>query len=628
MKEVDAILFPILRESGCPIPPDFTSVKQLDSDLFYTSAVTITRLINSTSPPSSSPLTKHPLAMPTGKAARFRITSALCQEIKGKGYPGELGYESFLYPNEGEMRRLLRFLVEKLPKPEAVETEDSAPSAAGDVHGRIHAALLSFAKETTVHPITYLPYHTVQLELPALSPAAALGYTRSYQPLLPLQPMHPAAFIPSLIELNLHSLLLAAEKEQQWNDPSAPTAEQRRLNLTSALRASFSSALAQAGTGGAGAVSRKALALYSVAGEGGVGTRTTAFSRRVQFEQEAGQAQAQVVSEVGTVTTVNEVGQSAEEREAEEEERRRTREQQLNDLNAHLTDLTAQLSSFDSRIASFTSSSRQLEAELTALASSTAALEEAYKVKKKTLDLLPEAQRNEKELRALVEGSGARLIDLANEWETHRQSLLTRLRRAHALLQERREAAVSKAESIKSMREEMKGKADDLRSKEAQLTALQAEVSGLAKSSSRMTFIRRIMDIMKNIDKQKAEITRVLQDVRQVQRDINQLTEAASRAYAVADDIVFSAAKQSGGGSGDVVGAKAYRSVVELREAFGSLVGVVEGIGRVQGEMRELQASVADLEGRNTALNMERVETDLAQVKKENKQLTAKIKGK
>ena len=627
MEEVDAILFPILRESGCPLPPDLTSVKQLDSDLFYTSAVTILRLINSTSPPPSSPLTKHPLAMPTGKAARFRITSALCQEIKGKGYPSELGYESFLYPNEGEMRRLLRFLVEKLPKPEAVEAEDSTPSAAGDVHSRIHSALLSFAKESAVSAIPYHPYHTVQLELPALSPAAALAYTRTHQPLLPLQPIRPAAFIPSLLELNLLSLLLAAEKEKQWNDPSAPSAEQRRLNIASTLRASFSSALAQSGLEGAGAVSRKALSLYSVVGGGAMGTRTTAFSRRVQFEQEAGQAQAQVVSEVGTVTTVNEVGQSAEEREAEEEERRRTREQQLNDLNVHLTGLTSQLSDFDSRIASFTSSSRQLEAELTALASSTVALEDAYKVKKKTLDLLPEAQRNEKELKSLVEGSGARLIDLAKEWETHRQSLLTRLRRAHALLQERREAAVSKAESIKSMREEMKSKADDLRSKEGQLTALEAEVAALPKSTSRMTFIRRIMDIMKNIDKQKAEITRVLSDVRQVQRDINQLTEAANRAYAVADDIVFSAAKQSGGG-GDAVGAKAYRSVVELREAFGALVGVVEGIGRVQGEMRELQASVADLEGRNTALNMERVETDLAQVKKENKQLTAKLKGK
>ena len=629
MEDVDAILLPILRESGCPLPPELTSMKQLDSDLFYTSSVTILRLINSSSPSSSStsPLTKHPLAMPTGKAARFRITSALCAEIKGKGYPAELGYESFLYPNEAEMRRLLRFLVEKLPKLEPAEADDLHPtSPAADIHSRVHAALLAFSKQTTPLSIARHPYSTVQLELPALSPAAALAYTRGFQPLLPLQPARPSAFIPSLLELNLHSLLQAAEREKQWNDPSAIPAEQRRLNLIASMRAALSSELAR--VGGATTSSRRALHLYAVGGEAGVGggLRATAFSRRVQFEQEAGQAQAQVVSEVGTVTRVNDVGQSAEEREAEEEERRRTREQQLTQLNTQLTDTSQTLAALDTRISSFSSSSRQLEAELLALASSTTALEEAYKVKKRTLDLLPEAQKNESELRALVDASSARLLDLATEWETHRQSLLNRLRRAHALLQERKEAAAGKAEVLKSMREEQKTKADDLQAKDGQLTAAQAELAALTKGASRLTFIRRIMDIMRNIDKQKAEIHRVLTDVRQVQRDINQLTEAAHRAYAVADDIVFSAAKAGGGG--DAVGAKAYRQVVELREAFGGLVGVVEGIGRMQGEMRELQASVADLEGRNTALNMERVETDLAQVKKENKALTAKLKAK
>ena len=639
MEEVDAILFPILRECGCPLPPELSSVKQLDSDLFYTSSVTILRVINaaSPSPPPASPLTKHPLSMPTGKAARFRITSALCHEIKDKGYQHELGYEAFLYPSEVEMRRLLRFLVDKLPKHEAAEVDEAHAGdagAGGDVHARVHSALLAFAKQTVSTPVTYHPFHTVQLELPSLSPAPTLAYTRAHQPLLPLQPFTPSSFIPSLLQTNLLALLTSAEREKQWNDPTAPSAEAKRAALTAAVRAALQGELGRVG-GGLGSVSRKALELYSVVGEGGGkggvrGVGGSAFGRRVQFEQQREAVQAQVVSEVGTITSVNESGQSAEEREAEEEERLRAREAQLNDLNAQLSDYTQQLSALDSRIDSFTSSSRQLEAELTALTSSTSALEAAYLVKKRTLDLLPEAQRNETELKGLVEGSSRRLIDIAAEWEEKRQTLLARLRRQQALLQERKEGALSKAESIKSMRDEMKSKADDLRAKESLLTALQAELAALPKSTSRLTFIRRILDICRNIDKQKAEIQRVLADVRQVQRDINQLTEASNRAYAVADDIVFSAAKAAGGGGGaggDGVGARAYRSVVELRQAFGGLVGVVEGIGRLQSEMRELQASVDDLESRNTALNMERVETDLAQVRRENKALQAKLKG-
>ena len=626
MEEVDAILFPILRESGCPLPADVTSMKQLDADLFYTSCVTILRLINAASSPSShhtpSPLTKHPLAMPTGKAARFRITSALCAELKEKGYASELGYEAFLYPNEADMRAVLRFLVEKLPKSEPADDTDARPSAPTDVHARIAAALAAFTKQTTPAALTYRPFHTVHLELPALSPPAALAYARTHQPLLPLQPADRANFVPSLLETNMLALLEAAEREKQWNDPTAPSPEQRRAALTAVVRSSLSSTLA-AGSG-ARAVSRKALAQYSVVGDrvtGGAGA--SAFGRRIQFEQEREAAQAQVVSEVGTVTSVNEAGQSAEEREAEEEERRRSREQQLNELNQSLTDHTAQLSALDARIASFTSSSRQLEAELAALASTTSALEDAYRVRKRTLDLLPDAHRNEAELRALVDASSQRLLDIAAEWETHRQALLTRLRRHQALLQERKEGAAAKAESIKSMREEQKAKADDVRAKEALLVGLQAELAALPKSTHRSVYVRRIMDIMRNIDKQKAEIGRVLADVKQIQRDINALTEASNRAYAMADDIVFSSAKQGGGGP---EGVRAYRCVVELREAFGALVGVVEAIGRVQGEERELQASVEDLDSRNTALNMERVETDLAQVRKENKQLQAKLK--
>ena len=640
MEDVDAILLPILRESGCPLPPDVVSMKQLDSDLFYTSAVTILRLIHAASPTPlpSSPLTKHPLSMPTGKAARFRITSALCNDIKGLGLPSELGYEAFLYPGEADTRRVLRFLVEKLPKLEPADGDPAAASAhpSTDVHSRIHQALDALSKHQPHPPSTIPtptgstphPFHTIHLELPALSPASALAYTRNHQPLLPLQPSHPPSLLPSLRELNLQALLQAAERERQWNDPSAASAEQRRAALTAAMRASLSTDLARAGA--TTASSRRALHLYSVGGEGrgAVGMGATAFSRRVQFEQEAGHAQAQVVSNVGTVTVVTAQGQTAEEREADEEALRRAREQQLTELNAQLTAASQQLSDLDARITAFASSSRALEAEVAALVSSTAALEEAYRVKKRTLDLLPEAHRNEAELRALVDASSARLLALATEWEAHRQSLLHRLRRAHALLQERKESAASKADAIKSMREEQKAKAEDLRAKDAQLTAAQAELAAMAKGVSRVTFLRRIADVMRNIDKQKAEIGRVLGDVRQVQRDINGLTEAANRAYAVADDIVFSAAKGGGGGGGDAVGARGYRLVVELREAFGALVGVVEGIGRVQGEMRELQASVADLEGRNTALNMERVETDLAQVRKENKALTAKLKAK
>ena len=36
--------------------------------------------------------------------------------MKDAGYPGEIGYQTFLYSSVKEWRRLLMFLLEKLPK--------------------------------------------------------------------------------------------------------------------------------------------------------------------------------------------------------------------------------------------------------------------------------------------------------------------------------------------------------------------------------------------------------------------------------------------------------------------------------------------------------------------------------
>ena len=46
---------------------------------------------------------------------------------KGMGYRGEIGYQTFLYSNETDIRKVFIFLVEKLPK----ETTDSTEEALG-----------------------------------------------------------------------------------------------------------------------------------------------------------------------------------------------------------------------------------------------------------------------------------------------------------------------------------------------------------------------------------------------------------------------------------------------------------------------------------------------------------------
>jgi peptidoglycan hydrolase CwlO-like protein len=79
--------------------------------------------------------------------------------------------------------------------------------------------------------------------------------------------------------------------------------------------------------------------------------------------------------------------------------------------------------------------------------------------------------------------------------------------------------------------------------------------------------------------------------------------------------------------SQDDVMTRTYKYVVHLREGFVELVSGVEAKGKAENEIRALQAQIDDVESRNSSLNTERIEGDLAQVKKENKALQAKIKA-
>ncbi|KAH8378586.1 hypothetical protein KR009_000070 [Drosophila setifemur] len=49
-------------------------------------------------------------------AQRFGVASSLAEGCKESGYRGDIGYQTFLYPNAVELRRLLMFLIEQLPR--------------------------------------------------------------------------------------------------------------------------------------------------------------------------------------------------------------------------------------------------------------------------------------------------------------------------------------------------------------------------------------------------------------------------------------------------------------------------------------------------------------------------------
>lgn len=69
-----------------------------------------------------------PFEAPKGVAARHRLGSKLAGLLKELGYAGDCGYNHFLYPSEKDTRRILSWLVGKLPR---AKQEEDGLSIAG-----------------------------------------------------------------------------------------------------------------------------------------------------------------------------------------------------------------------------------------------------------------------------------------------------------------------------------------------------------------------------------------------------------------------------------------------------------------------------------------------------------------
>lgn len=65
------------------------------------------------------PSLKIPETMPTGMAQKYGVTIALAEKCTEIGFRGDIGYQTFLYSNNlAELRRVLMFLIDQLPKDE------------------------------------------------------------------------------------------------------------------------------------------------------------------------------------------------------------------------------------------------------------------------------------------------------------------------------------------------------------------------------------------------------------------------------------------------------------------------------------------------------------------------------
>lgn len=242
------------------------------------------------------------------------------------------------------------------------------------------------------------------------------------------------------------------------------------------------------------------------------------------------------------------------------------------------------------------------------------------RVKKQTIDLLPDAENNLAKLQTLVESSAKRVVSLASQWEKHRAPLIEERRRLKELCSNRELESSRKLSEIKDLHDRIRQSADEAKKKEGLYKQLITEFENLPKDVSRSAYTQRILEIVGNIRKQKEEITKILSDTKDLQKEINSLTGKLDRTFAVTDELVFKDAKK------DESVRKSYKYLAALHENCTQLIQTIEDTGTIMREIRDLEEQIETENGKKTVSNLEKILEDYKAIRQENSALATKIR--
>lgn len=109
MEEVDAIILQSLREIGCNLEED-ARLRTLTPEEIFKCLGKLCKSIKPDAEISNN--------LPSQMAQRFAAASQIVDCCKSLGYNGDLGYQTILYSNPNELRRILMWLIEHIPKSE------------------------------------------------------------------------------------------------------------------------------------------------------------------------------------------------------------------------------------------------------------------------------------------------------------------------------------------------------------------------------------------------------------------------------------------------------------------------------------------------------------------------------
>ncbi|XP_003402365.1 coiled-coil domain-containing protein 22 homolog [Bombus terrestris] len=579
MEEVDNIIIHSLRQIGCDITENIKNLSGFNTELVVEATVKCLDIIR--------PGLGLSTILPINMAARFRLGATLAQACSELGYKGDIGYQTFLYSSEADLRKVFMFLIEKLPK----ESDKPLSEPVSNIVLLEKSIATAIAQSLSVSWLPHychtkgfrnrgrakIPYKSVNLEVPKMeSKEEYQDYCIHYLQSVSEQVQNESSLLPSLISYNaraLHTHSMSILDQINW------------------LNKQYCDKIIEVNISGD----------VNFLNGNSIKDRTLA-SKQPQIKDN-GTKETKIIQQ--------KVLNKMEKQDLQIEKIKIECECSRNDIEK-LQDAIKNLST---SVAQVTINYQNEEKELTIN-------EEQKKIKAKIYDLFQDGEENIKKLEAAIEVTTNKLINLGNQWEKHRVPLIQKYRQEREKHSTKASASQKKLDDIKLLKEKERELQEECRNKDQQYSQLVIEVQKLPKEVNRSAYTQRILEIINNIRKQRDEINKVLADTREIQKEINTLTGRLERSFTVADELIFRDARTN------EASRKAYKLLATLHSDCSELVSLVEETGATIREIRDLEEQIDSEATKNVGANLERITADLRQMKQETAELTAQLQSK
>ncbi|KAH0949806.1 hypothetical protein HN011_010228 [Eciton burchellii] len=579
MEEIDNIIIHSLRQIGCDIDESVTNLSGFNTELVVEATVRCLEAIR--------PGLGLSTVLPVNMAARFRLGATLAQTCTELGYRGDIGYQTFLYNSEADLRRVFMFLIEKLPK-ESEKTMNESVSKIALLEKSV-ASVISHGLSIPWLPHcchkrgfrnrgrASTPYASVNIEVSVANAGDDHKdyYMRYLQP-VPDQMQNISCFLPSMISYNARALGASSiDIIERINWLNSQQQQPEKITYSN---------------------------VHNIVNE-----------LKFSLENKIQNMESQIKSESTTCPVLP--NEKTLKTEAKQEIELENMRKECENVRIDMDELQNEIKKLSTKLVQVTVTAQNEEKELRIS-------EEQKKLKTRAYELLQDGPENIKKLESAIEASTNKLISLANQWEKHRVPLIMKYRQEREKHSTKANASQKKLDEIKLLKEKERELQEECRNKDQQYSQLVAEVQKLPKEVNRSAYTQRILEIINNVRKQRDEISKVLADTREIQKEINILTGRLERSFTVVDELIFRDARTN------EASRKAYKFLATLHSDCSELVNLVEETGATIREIRDLEEQVDSESAKNVGANLERITADLKQMKQETAALTVQLQSK